>query len=113
MLRGRRFKGYKFRRQYPIGSFIVDFYCDEAKLIIELGGSQHLEKELKEKDILRDRILKGQGYKVLRIYNNELDSNSEGVLEVVMNLLQSLTLSLTLSPSPGGRGKMRKPQVKH
>ena len=59
----------RFRRQYPIGGYIVDFYCHRAKLAVELDGSQHYEKEQSDYDIKRTRYLAGQGVCVLRYSN--------------------------------------------
>ena len=72
--------GFKFKRQYSIGGYILDFYCPECKLVIELDGNQHLEKEnfLYDKD--RTDFLKVLDCKVLRIRNQELEENLEKVL---------------------------------
>jgi len=78
-LRNKRFLNYKFRRQFPIGGYIVDFICLELKLIIELDGAQHLEAE--NKDAERTEILNKQGFKVIRFWNNDVIDNLEGVLE--------------------------------
>lgn len=81
-LRGKRFLGYKFKRQVPIGKYIVDFLCVDNKLIIELDGSQHLQQENISYDIERSEYLKSKGYKIIRIFDNEL-SNIESVLEYI------------------------------
>jgi len=78
-LRGRQIEGIKFRRQHPIGRYIVDFINLERKIIIELDGGQHLENK---NDKLRDRWLEEQGYEVLRFWDNEVFNNIEGVLEL-------------------------------
>ena len=80
-LRSRNFLNLKFRRQEPVGNFIVDFICYEKKLIIELDGGQH--NEFNEKDIIRTKILEQDGYKVLRFWNNEVIKNIDGVLTVI------------------------------
>ena len=77
--------GVKFRRQHGIGPYIVDFYCKEENLIIELDGSQHLEN--KEYDKERDKYLEILGLKVLRFWNNEINSNIEGVLQRIKSEL--------------------------
>jgi len=64
--------GVKFRRQFSIGSFIVDFYCHELKLIIELDGWIHGEEEFREKDSVRQRMLESQGYKIRRYKNEQI-----------------------------------------
>jgi very-short-patch-repair endonuclease len=80
-LRTRQIEGVKFRRQQPIGEFIVDFVCFEKKLIIELDGGQHARD--RAKDYERDKKLSEGGYTVLRFWNNEVLKNLEGVMEVV------------------------------
>lgn len=86
-LRGRQSGGFKFRRQEPIGRYIVDFINYERKLVIELDGGQHIIN--KEKDKIRDRWLKSQGYEVLRFWDNEVLKNKEVVLEIIREKLVS------------------------
>ena len=87
-LRARRFMGLKFRRQAPIGNYIVDFVCKEKNLIIELDGSGHLEEKQTQHDEIRDKFLKEQGYKIIRVYNNEINNNIDNVLEEIrLNVL--------------------------
>ena len=83
LLRNHQFYGYEFRRQYPIGDYIVDFICREKKIIIELDGGQHNEIENIDKDKQRTEFLANKGYKVLRFWNNEIDNNIEGVFDVM------------------------------
>jgi very-short-patch-repair endonuclease len=80
LLRDRRLSGFKFRRQVPIGPYIVDFLCVGAKLIVEADGSQHAESS---HDEARDAYLASQEWKVLRFWNNEVLRNREGVLETI------------------------------
>ena len=80
LLRDRRLNGIKFRRQVPVGPYIVDFLCVGAKLIVEADGSQHAESV---RDNVRDAYLANQGWKVLRFWNNEMLQNREGVLETI------------------------------
>jgi len=84
-LKAKRFCGYKFRRQEPIGKFIADFVCFETKIIIELDGVQH--KESRERDQERDRWLEENGFKVLRFWNNELFESLESVLNSIKKQL--------------------------
>ncbi len=86
-LRGGRFLGLKFKRQVPMGKYVADFCCQEKKLIIELDGGGHNEDEALKFDLIRESYLKGEGYNVLRFWNNDVDSNIEGVLEVVRKSL--------------------------
>jgi very-short-patch-repair endonuclease len=76
-IKNRQLKNLKFKRQYQIGTYIVDFICEEKKLIIELDGWQHSEQE--EYDLERAKYLERQGYRVLRIWNGEINSNLIGV----------------------------------
>ena len=85
-LRGRQLEGFKFRRQHPIGKYIVDFINLERKIIIEVDGGQHLENK---KDKLRDRWLEEQGYKIMRFWDNEVLTNIEGVMESIRKKLYS------------------------
>jgi very-short-patch-repair endonuclease len=82
-LRGHRFYDLKFKRQVPMGNYIVDFCCQEKKLVIELDGGQHSETLVADNDRLKQEFLERHFYKVLRFWNNEIDNNIEGVLEVV------------------------------
>ncbi|MBZ0156922.1 MAG: endonuclease domain-containing protein [Alphaproteobacteria bacterium] len=82
-LRTRRLGGLKFRRQHPIGSYIVDFVCLEKKLVIELDGGQHAEPDKKEYDKERDAWLEREGYRMLRFWDNEVLLHSREVLEVI------------------------------
>ena len=74
---------YKFRRQQVIDNFIVDFYCPKVKLVIELDGGGHYEQNMVVKDQERDKHLTEMGYKVLRVPNNEIDSNFYGVCSYI------------------------------
>lgn len=87
-LRNRQLEGVKFRRQQPIGPYIVDFVSTEKRLIVEVDGGQHNEEGIEGKDEERTLWLKGQGYRVLRFWNNEVLSNIEGVLERIRENLK-------------------------
>ena len=80
-LRAHRFMGLKFKRQKPVGRYIVDFVCLEQRLIIEIDGGQHAEQETYDQQ--RDAWLRRKGYTVLRFWNNEVMQQLEGVLEHV------------------------------
>ena len=92
-LRGRQIAGAKFRRQYAIGHFVVDFCCFEQHLVIELDGGQHADAITRDRQ--RTDFLISHGYKVLRFWNNEVTENLDGVL---------VRIAETLTPSPSGRG---------
>ncbi len=81
-LRGHRFAGLKFRRQHPIGDYIVDFCCSEKHLIIELDGGQHATQS--EQDEARTAYLQHLGWQVLRFWNTDMLSNTEGVLQHIL-----------------------------
>ena len=83
MLKGKQFEGRKFRKQHSIENYIVDFYCPEEKLIIELDGQGHFTPEGKTLDAWRDETLTNLGYKVLRFENIELFKNPGGLLEAI------------------------------
>ena len=84
-LRGRQTSNTKFTRQFVIGPYIADFACHSAKLIVELDGSQHSESQT---DPRRDAVLRAHGFRILRIWNNELHDNRDGVLEAIWLALQ-------------------------
>ena len=94
-LRNRQFARYKFRRQYVIGNYIVDFVCLEHKLVIELDGGQHIEQA--GHDAKRSDYLSGLGFSLLRFWNDEILKETDSVLEAI---LRKLRTSLSLS----GRG---------
>lgn len=92
-LRGRRFIGFKFRRQYPLGQFIVDFFCARRSLVIELDGGQHFEARGQAYDAWRKRFLEERGIRVLRFANDLVFRETEAVLETIF-------AALTTDPSP-------------
>jgi adenine-specific DNA-methyltransferase len=88
-LRDRRFDGYKFRRQHPIGLYFADFACDRAKLVIELDGGQHFEPEAAQSDAKRTATLRANSWHVLRFDNRQMLQQTEDVLSVVQQWLHS------------------------
>jgi very-short-patch-repair endonuclease len=88
-LRGRRLGGFKFKRQWTLGLYVVDFCCQEPRLVVEADGGQHSE----ERDANRTAWLEGQGYRVIRFWNNDVLINMDGVL-------QSILGALTQDPHP-------------
>jgi very-short-patch-repair endonuclease len=94
MVRAHRLGGSKWRRQAPLGPYVVDFLCEQLKLVVELDGPPHETAEARAKDASRDRWLADEGYTVLRIMNDELLGNP-GAIEK--------RLLLRLGPSPGPR----------
>src|SRR5829696_8521290 len=111
-VRAHRF-GAKFKRQVPLGRFVVDFVCFDHKIIIEVDGGQPNENP---SDILRDQWLRSQGFQVLRFWNNDVLKNTDVVLGEVLKTLSSAEIrspspdALRASPSPtGGEGKEGSP----
>ncbi len=101
-LRNRNFNEFKFRRQQPLGSFIVDFVCFESSLIVELDGGQHSEQI--KYDSERDKWLESQGFRVLRFWNNQVLGQMEAVRETIWEALEHpLTLILSSDISVGVR----------
>ena len=90
LLRNRQFKNLKFKRQFPIGNYIVDFVCEEIKLIIELDGGQHNEPENIEADKARTEFLESKGFKVIRFWNKDINLNIGGVYEFLLNEVEKL-----------------------
>ena len=86
-LRAHRFSGFKFRRQVPIGPFIVDFYCHQKRLVIELDGGQHNLIEAKSYDRQRSEFLDQQGLNVIRFWNNDALHHKEAVLQQIWDVL--------------------------
>ena len=100
MLRSRQTEECRFRRQVPIGGFIADFACHAARLIVEIDGGQHDPSS--ESEASRTRFLEGEGYRVLRFWNNEVLDNPEGVRAAIANALHQATPTLTLPHRGGG-----------
>jgi very-short-patch-repair endonuclease len=95
-LRSRQLQGSKFRRQHGIGPYIVDFYCPEQSLVIEIDGDSHADAEQIQKDQRRDRYLQSIGLRVVRYTNDDIMKNLDGVLED----LQKRVSSGSASPNP-------------
>ena len=81
----------RFQRQKAIDNFIADFYCDKAKLIIEIDGSQHYTKEGLEKDEFRTEILEGYNLRIIRITNYQIDTNFYGVCKYIDAIVKAVT----------------------
>jgi very-short-patch-repair endonuclease len=104
-LRGRRFTGFKFRRQTPIAGYIADFYCAQARLIIELDGESHVGRE--DHDENRRQAIEARGFKVLRVWDTEVYDEMDAVLELIWRECVLRGTPLTPDPSPP-RGEGRK-----
>jgi len=127
-LRGRRFSGYKFRRQHPFGPYVLDFFCCESRLDIELDGGGHNDRSQEIEDDKRDRFLQAHGVRVLRFRNRALIENRDGVRTMIWEALQQSpcssgksdqtvtareTAPLTPSLSPQGGERVKSAIRKH
>ena len=83
-LRRKQLEGFRFRRQHPLGPFVVDFFCAAAKLIVEVDGGQHAND-----GDARTRWLEARGYRVIRFWNNAVLANTEGVLSTILGTLRA------------------------
>jgi len=90
-LRNRKLNGLKFRRQHPLDKFVVDFYCNEKKLVVELDGGIHDEKLNKEYDEARTAMLGGLNIKVLRFKNEEVMNSIKDVLKKISEVADTLS----------------------
>lgn len=100
-LRAHRFQGQKFRRQQPLGPYILDFVHFGAKLVIEADGGQHAEST---RDAVRDAWLRSEGFRVLRFWNDQILKETEAVLEVILQALGEPTPSPPTPLPQGERG---------
>jgi very-short-patch-repair endonuclease len=114
-LRDRRFCTYKFRRQHPVGIYVLDFYCLEVRLSIELDGRGHGYSNQQAHDAERTRFLATQGIKELRFWNSHLRRDKQAIRDTIFHELQTRTphplpdytqpmQPPSPSPSPAGRG---------
>jgi len=85
-LRGRQVDGCKFRRQHPIGPYVVDFACIERSLVVELDGGQHVDRE--SEDMARTRSLESDGYSVVRFWDNQVFEELDAVVEAIRLALE-------------------------
>ena len=97
-IRSRQLGGFKFVRQEPVDRYYVDFVCRERRLIVELDGGQHAASSV---DRQRDRALCALGYRVIRIWNNDVIENLDGVLQRLLSELEKSPLTPALSPQAG------------
>ncbi|WP_206860114.1 endonuclease domain-containing protein [Lysobacter changpingensis] len=101
-LRASQLGGFKFRRQHPVPPYIVDFYCERARLAVEVDGSQHTAVS----DAARDAFLHSRGIAILRFASNEVLQQLDAVIEAIWNHLDTPTLTPT--PLPEGEGLQAK-----
>ena len=108
ILRGRRLRGYRFRKQVPLEKYVVDFLCHEARIIIELDGGQHNKAKEAIYDQQRTKWLNEQGYLVQRFWNNEVLQQIETVSGVILDLCTKRTPPSFPSPTKdGGKGRSK------
>jgi very-short-patch-repair endonuclease len=99
-LRRKQLGGFRFRRQHPFERFVLDFYCCEARLAVELDGGQHNEADAKARDNERTAVLALHGISVIRFWNNEVFSNLEGVLQTVFDTVNKRVVQNDLPAPP-------------
>ena len=100
ILRDRKLGGYKFKRQYSVERFIIDFYCSEVRFAVELDGSVHDEKSQKAYDEARQEYIEEFGIEFLRIWNNEVELDVEGVKRKILEAIENLKRPHPPAPSP-------------
>ena len=105
-LRAHRDGGYKFKRQQPIGPYIVDFACFDARLVIEIDGGRHADAV--RSDSIRDAWLAREGFRILRFWNNEVLENTEGVMQEILLSLQAPSPQPSPTRGEGERSAPRK-----
>ena len=107
-IRYRQLGGYRFRRQVPVGPYIADFVCFEAKVVLELDGGQHATQLLSDTE--RTHWFEGQGFVVVRFWNNEAIENWDTIADYLVGVLQARTPHPN-PPPQGGRGPERPPDM--
>jgi len=97
--------GFHFRRQAPIGRYIVDFASFASRIVIEIDGGQHGMPEGAQADRERDASLRLQGFSILRYWNSDVDENLVGVMESILSVLNTPTPALRADPPHASRGR--------
>lgn len=103
-LRNRGLAGFKFRRQHPCPPYVLDFYCAELRLVVELDGGQHFDEAGLSKDRLRTAYLQHHGLEVLRFSNLDVIRNLEGVLAEILSWIETRTPHP--NPLPNGQREL-------
>jgi very-short-patch-repair endonuclease len=103
-LRDMKEPGFHFRKQAPVGRYIVDFVCFHERLVIEVDGGQHAMPENQQRDRERDDFLSAEHFRVLRFWNSDIDRNLDGVMEVILSELRTPTPALRADPPHKGEG---------
>jgi very-short-patch-repair endonuclease len=110
-LRAGQLRGHKFRRQAAIGPYVVDFVCFTLKLIVELDGPQHLERDALEHDKRRTKWLSARGFHIVRFRNQQLDENIRAVVDAIERALEQLEAARRDPPSPTLPAEGREPEL--
>ncbi len=100
LLRNRQLLDVKFRRQFSVGHYIIDFYAPQYRLGVEADGGQHYDEDGKQKDEIRTEELSNFGIKILRFSDYEILNNIEGIIEIIQEEIQKLTIPPHLNPLP-------------
>ena len=111
-IRVLRAMGWHFRRQAPVGPYIVDFACLRQRLVVEVDGGQHATQPHYQDDLVRSEFLKSNGFRVLRFWNSDIDRNLEGAVETILSELSGPhpdRLAPVAPPPAGGGSKRRLP----
>jgi very-short-patch-repair endonuclease len=103
-LKARNLNGHHFRRQHPIGPFIADFACVEAKLILEVDGATHMSADDQVRDLRRTAFLESEGWLVMRVWNNQVYENRDGVLRAIDEIVTARIGAKMSSPRASGGG---------
>jgi very-short-patch-repair endonuclease len=90
-LKGKQIDGLKFRRQYSVGPYVVDFYCPAAKLVVEIDGETHIGAGAEAQDAQRQRAIEALGLHVVRVWNTDIYQNIDGVLEHIARCVKETT----------------------
>ena len=90
-LKGRQMLGYKFRRQYSVNRYFIDFYCPELKLAVEIDGDSHFQEESRDDDKLRQAFIESFDIQFVRFTNEDVYKNLEGVLETVRRMVLEIS----------------------
>ena len=105
-LRDRRLNGLKFRRQFPFGGYVLDFFCEQVMLCVELDGGQHNDPEGMVRDAGRDAALAKLGVEVIRFWDPDVLKETDAVCEAILAAATARTSHVpSPPPSPGGRGR--------
>jgi very-short-patch-repair endonuclease len=108
-LRNRQLAGVKFRRQFSVGRYILDFYSPEYRLGIEADGGQHYEDKGRRRDEIRAKELSGLGVQILRFSDREILTNIEGIYEIIQGSIEEKKNSSPhLNPLPKGERRLKK-----